>query len=472
MRDLPAPIGRARFHSAIVLVTLSLLGWPTVPQAQEPPAQQATGPSTPPDFWHQDTLTGDWAGLRSQLVDRGIVFSITYTAEVFGNVAGGMKRGASYDGLFQPQIDVDLEKLAGWQGASFRASMIQGHGPALSPGWTGNLLGVSSTVAVPPATRLYNLWLQQNLFNDVLSIRAGIENVDSEFLISPTAALFVNSTFGWPVWAGLDLPGGGPSFPLSAPFVRVKLSPAAEGFYAQGAVFSGDPTGHNGSNNVSIPSGTVVSFNGGAFVIAELGYAVNQAKDAKGPPSAFKLGGWYHTGTHFEDQRFDTAGLSLANPASNGVPLDHQGDWGIYGVADATIYQAANGGTLSAFVRLGGSPGDRNLVSFYADTGLTYKGAIPDRTDDTADIAFAIMRIGDNARGLDQDTQVFSGNPQFPIRDYEVVLEVTYQMQVTPWMTLQPTLQRIFHPGGHVLNPDGSIRNDALVLGLRSALTF
>ena len=39
-------------------------------------------------------------------------------------------------------------------------------------------------------------------------------------------------------------------------------------------------------------------------------------------------------------------------------------------------------------------------------------------------------------------------------------------------MTLQPDLQRIFHPGGNVLNPDGSIRRDALVLGLRSTLTF
>ena len=45
-------------------------------------------------------------------------------------------------------------------------------------------------------------------------------------------------------------------------------------------------------------------------------------------------------------------------------------------------------------------------------------------------------------------------------------------MQVTPWMTLQPDVQGIFHPGGRVPNPDGSIRGNSLVLGLRSALTF
>src|SRR5690349_3666229 len=109
----------------------------------------------PPDFWHQDTLTGEWGGLRTELANQGITISATYTAEVWDNAQGGLKRGAAYDGLFLPQIDADLDKLLGWHGASFRASMIQGHGPAISPGWVGNLLNVSSAVTIPPSTRLY-----------------------------------------------------------------------------------------------------------------------------------------------------------------------------------------------------------------------------------------------------------------------------------------------------------------------------
>lgn len=428
----------------------------------------------PPDFWHRDTLTGDWGGLRTDLANRGISVSGSYTAELWSNALGGLKQGAAYDGLFVSQIDVDLDKLLGWRGASFRISMLQGHGPALSSGWVGNLLSISSTVTAPPSTRLDNLWLEQNLFDDVLSIRLGLEDVDEEFITSTTASLFLNSTFGWPGLTALDLPGGGPAFPLSSPFVRVRLNPAPDGFYAQAAVFSGDPTGHDGSNSLAteIPSGTVVSFTGGAFVIAETGYTMNQEKDAKGPPASFKFGGWYHTSQHFQDQRFDTMGLSLANPASNGMPLNHSGDWGLYGIADATLYQAGNGGALSAFVRLGGSPGDRNLISFYADTGLTYKGLIPSRGNDTVGIGFGIAHVGHNAVGLDQDTRFFTANPYFPLRNYEAVLEATYLAQVTPWLTVQPDLQGILHPGGRVLNPDGSIRHDALVLGLRSVLTF
>ena len=352
--------------------------------------------------------------------------------------------------------------------------MIQGHGPSMSQGWVGNLLNVSSTDAVPPATRLYNLWLQQNLFNDVLSLRVGLMNVDAEFLTSTTASLFLNSTFGWPGWTAVDLPGGGPAYPLSAPGVRARIQPTPEGFYLQTAVFSGDPTGHDGSNSLStgIPSGTVVSFNGGVFLIAEAGYAVNQGKDAKGPPADYKLGAWYGSSNQFQDQRYATDGLSLADPASTGIPRDHSGDWGIYGVADVPLFTTPDGGGLSGFVRAGGSPGDRNLISFYADGGLTYQGLIPGRGSDTAGLAVGFARIGNNARGLDQDTQVFV-NPLTLVRSQEVVLELSYLVQVTPhWMTLQPDLQYVINPDGAVLNSDGRPRRNALVLGLRSKLNF
>ena len=103
-------------------------------------------------------------------------------------------------------------------------------------------------------------------------------------------------------------------------------------------------------------------------------------------------------------------------------------------------------------------------------------------------ILHTMLRVGDLKRSIDFYTNVL-GMRVLRQRDYpdgrftlafvgygaedeEAVLELTYQAQVTPWMTLQPTLQRVFHPGGNVLNPDGSIRRDALILGLRSALTF
>jgi porin len=96
--------------------------------------------------------------------------------------------------------------------------------------------------------------------------------------------------------------------------------------------------------------------------------AINQDKGAKGPPLAYKFGGWYHSSTQFQDQRYATDGLLLADPASTGIPLDHAGNW----ASTAWWTPRSISNNLSGFVRIGaGTPGDRNLASFYADAGLT-----------------------------------------------------------------------------------------------------
>jgi len=76
---------------------------------------------------------------------------------------------------------------------------------------------------------------------------------------------------------------------------------------------------------------------------------------------------------------------------------------------------------------------------------------------------------------LDRDEIRFTGTGG-TMRDYEAVLEVTYEARIAPWWTLQPDFQLIAHPGGHVARPlpassAGAIPN-ALVLGLRASILF
>jgi porin len=126
---------------------------------------------------------------------------------------------------------------------------------------------------------------------------------------------------------------------------------------------------------------------------------------------------------------------------------------------------------LSGFVRAGGVPNDRNLISFYADGGLVYKGLIPRRPDDKIGLAAAYARVGNNARGLDVDTGLF-GNFFFPVRSGETMFELMYQAQLAPWWTLQPEMQYIVRPAGGVLNSDGSLRPNAWVIAIRSSINF
>lgn len=69
-----------------------------------------------PATYAGEFATGDWGGTRTALSDKGLDITIGYTAEVFGNVSGGFRQGAAFNGLLELGLDVDLEKLAGIKG--------------------------------------------------------------------------------------------------------------------------------------------------------------------------------------------------------------------------------------------------------------------------------------------------------------------------------------------------------------------
>ena len=175
--------------------------------------------------------------------------------------------------------------------------------------------------------------------------------------------------------------------------------------------------------------------------------------------------------------RRDTLGRSLADPVSNGIAATHSGNFGLYLVLDKMLWRQPDTATqgLAAFFRVGNASPNRNLISLEVDAGLTYKGLFPGRELDLLGVAASYGRIGNAARRLDRNEVRFTGTGG-TIRDYETVLEITYEARISPWWTLQPDFQLIAHPGGHVAPPlaASSARPipNALVVGLRSSITF
>ena len=158
---------------------------------------------------------------REILADWGVQFNATYISEVFGNATGGMRRGTIYTGRLDLGTDIDLEKLTGWTGAKFHANMFQIHGQGLSRDYIGNLMLVSGVEALS-AIRLYELWIEQSLFNGALLVRVGQQASDIEFIDSKYDDIFTNSALGWPGITGINLLSGGPSPPLAVPGIRLK----------------------------------------------------------------------------------------------------------------------------------------------------------------------------------------------------------------------------------------------------------
>jgi porin len=437
----------------------------------------AVGTATAEDgLFQQQKLTGDWAGMRKTLQDAGIDLEVNDTSEVLSNPVGGIKQATIYQGLVASTLTLDLEKLANWPGASVYAEGYQISGRGLSRNAIGNLLAVS-TIEALPSTRLLDMWFQQEFIERKVSLRIGQIALDDEFYISQYAANFINSTFGCPDLLSTDLPSGGPCYPFAAPGVRLRVAPTTS-LTLSTAVFNGNPAPPGpGEPQIRNSGGTNFLIGvGGTFVLSELAYSFDEGPDLPSPPSDLKLGGWYHT-ADFPDLRRDTLGRSLADPTSNGIAATHRGNYGLYLILDKMLWQPPDAGArgFAGFLRVGGAAGDRNLINLELDAGLTYKGLFPGRDADLIGIAASYGRIGGAARGISSDAVLFSGIAQ-PIRDYESVLELTYQLTVAPWWVLQPDLQAIFHPNGHTAAPlpapVGQPIPNALVLGLRSTITF
>src|SRR3954463_12484695 len=187
------------------------------PSAQPPPPSIASSLGPLGDLW----------GTRTALEKAGITFSLTYIGETLGNSTGGLRRGTIYEGRLDAQFDADLEKLVGWSGATFHTNSYQIHGHGLTKFYLDNLMTASGIEALP-STRLYELWLEQKVLNDKVALRVGQLAADTEFLVSQYATLFVNATFGWPAIPGVNLPSGGPAYPLATPAVRLKIAPTDE----------------------------------------------------------------------------------------------------------------------------------------------------------------------------------------------------------------------------------------------------
>ena len=412
----------------------------------------------------------DPAGLRSALWERGVKFQLNYVSDLLNNTRGGLRTGAAYSGRLELVVDADLEKGAGWSGAAAHANAYQIHGSGLSRSFVGNLMPVSNVEALP-ATRLYEAWLEQKLLDGKLAIRGGQLGADTEFLTSSYAGLFINGTFGWPTITAGDLPGGGPAYPLATPGVRFGIYPTDKISVLLG-VFNGDPANPRAADpQINNRHGLNFRVSDPALAIAEAQFKYGDEKDPKGLSGVAKLGAWTHFG-RFEHQRYDVAGLSLANDAA-GDPRSLRGNHGVYGVIEQQVWRLADDPAkgVGVFARIAGAPSDRNLVSFYADAGVNVSGMIASRPDDSFGVAIAYAGIGDGMRGRDEDYARYNG-PAF-VRSSEALIEATYSAQIMSGWTMQPNVQYIIRPNGGVdpNNPARSLPN-ALVVGVRTALKF
>lgn len=461
---------------------------PATAQDSAPTAATPDTPASSPDFftgvWRRPNLLGDMGGLRNVLANHGITLNLTETGEVLGNLTGGLKQGATYDGLTTLTLQLDTQKAFGWDGGLVNISGLQIHGRNLSQFYLDNLQ-TASGIEADPTTRFWEIWYQQTFLNGRMDVKLGQQSIDQEFMTSQGSSLFINTMMGWPMVPSADLYAGGPAYPLSSLGVRLRGEPTGTVTVLSG-VFQDNPPGGPFNNDSQLLGtsrwGGNFNLRTGALFITEVQYALNQPAAGEmddgtkthGLPGTYKLGVWYDT-AGFPSQQWATDGLSLADPNSNGTAKLVNPNYSVYGVMDQMVWRPdpQSPRSVNVFARMMGAPGDRNLIDFSLNAGITLKDPLPGRDNDTFGIGYGLAKVSSGQRGYDQAVQTFTG-AYHPIRSSESFIEVTYQAQVTPWLQVQPDFQYVFLPGGGIANPyiPGKRIQNETVVGARANIVF
>ncbi len=306
-------------------------------------AQDSQEPGFTTGLWTRGNLLGDAGGVRSGLWNLGITFGLQDVNEVWGNVSGGIRRGASYDGVTLMSVGLDTQRAFGWEGGTINVSAWNIRGRNIA---TDNLLSLQtpSGILAADTTRLWEVWYQQSFVDGRFDVKLGQQSIDQEFMTSQGSGLFLNTMMGWPMVPSADLYAGGPAYPLSSLGVRLRAQPG-NGITALLGVFADNPPGgpfnDDGQLRGSTRWGGNFNLRTGALVVGEIQYALNQPGNGDmatgagtgGLPGTYKLGFWCDSAP-FPSQQLDNTGVPLANPASTGIALMQWNNFSLYAVAD------------------------------------------------------------------------------------------------------------------------------------------
>lgn len=444
-----------------ILATLAALTLSTVLFAGETPSLKTPITSSDTGFsawWNGKYATGNWGGLRDRLEASGVTLFAYYTTDIAWNVSGGKGRGGTYTDDTYFGVNLNLEKLAGWQGGNFTISGINRYGPSVTDKYVGSQYN-SQQVYGGQTVFLYQVFLDQHFFNDKISIKLGRFSASDDFNGSPIYGLYMNNAIDGDI-RNVLFDTQFSAYPFNTWAARLRFDPTPE-FNAQIGIFQTwtdifQPSNHG--LNWCIRSGD------GVLLIAQTGWTpeffkkpVQQASSPDGKtvvPQVMKgLPGHYWVG----------ASLAPWNGFNQFGSAEKAGNsYGFYVHGDQMVYQKTPGSDqgLTVWATTGIYPqANISIMPFQASSGLVYKGIIPSRDQDRTIVGVVYGQFsGDYARTVQESN---GGNPH-----YEMMVEAGHRIQLTKFAYIQPDIQWIIKPAG-----TGQIPN-ALVIGAQMGVTF
>ncbi len=389
--------------------------------------------STTTDWFEWETATGDWGGVRTQLEDKGVTFSLNYTGDLLGNPTGGMSQETAYASGLYGSVVFDFEKLFDIKGLTLYAGGSIQQGRDLSGDAIGNVFGVAEAFS-GDAVRLAQLYFEQSLLDNRLQIAVGRLAAGDDFAAADSYGYYVSGAVnGNPTGILVNFP----SFttpPYTQWGARVTLAPTDNVSVLAGA-YNADPSVQDDDMH-----GVDFRFNpqDGVLYLAQIGVSTNQDKSSSWLPGRYVLGGVYDSS--------DYAYLSDSSRTKSG-------NYGFYAIAEQMLYREAGGDGnqgLTAWATVFVAPDQQiNTLPFSIYGGAYYTGLFNGRDNDVTALALYVGSFSEDLPGQSAET----------------VLEINHRFQISPSTYITPDFQYVFRPNG------GGIP-DAAVFGLEASIDF
>ena len=390
-------------------------------------------------------LLGDWNGKRTELAQQGIKFEANLLTDTAYLADGGRNEGA--DPLTSAQLwlgtQLDMEKLAGWDGVTVRAVATARQGQSTS---VRDLQGDAAQWANVQGTfgrgnqdsRLTELSIEKNYKDQGLSIKAGRLGLGMDFNVMAcdfASTAFCAAQMGkWQgnIWMNTPVAQWGAR-------VKQQLNPEVA---VQVGVYEFNPDNGNGAKEGQGWSLDTDNADG-VTIPAEVIWTPKSL--VNGLPGSYRVGGMYNTADDVANQKDVATGEGKNRTFAGWLAVEQQ------------LTSTGNGRQgLHSFANFTWHDRDTNKVDNSQQLGLKYIGLVDSQPNDI--LGLAVNRVHVNDRFADS-RPVYDASAEYNI-------ELNYSYNATKWLMLRPNLQ-------YVINPGSSNKVDnALVVGLTTRVIF
>ena len=413
-----------------------------------PSGEQSPAPSPEPDFWHQETMTGEWDGTRSRWKEKGVELEFKYVG-IFQSIAsGGTNDKSSLTNKLETTWKFDLAKVAGWK---YWSSEIQAEwrfgGPAITgtgginfTNTDGIIPGASGSVVSVTAVNFTRIIPKDLKKGDLYVISFGRYNLldllDEDFFAGGGVERFMNIAPIGPLTVLRQVP----LITNAVTFATVKGGEPRFSFTVM------DP------NDQSLDPGLDDLFSDG--VTFSPGYNIPTKYFGKTAKHSFTGAITTKKYTPFDAIRQ----IIIPGPPLNPVQ-PKRGSWSVAYAFRQYLVERGHRDGWGLFTQLSIADKDTSPITRFFNVGLGGNGLIKNRNNDEFGVSYAYTNLSsvlrDNINLITFGRRSLQPEHQF---------EGFYNLHITPWLRLTADLQ--------IIRGVRPLVDTAVVPGARLAVIF